>query len=169
MSSIPERLMAIFLTVVMITVVPMVSFFQRQDDVTYNYVFNEVNIFVEEILDLGMITEGRYLQFAEDLGATGHAFEIRLKHDKKQYVPDPSSPGGFTVVYESYYNRDILDDGIYASGGGQYVMSKGDMLTVQVVNKSTTFAEAAHNVFSETDLQGTINVRIGGMVANEGH
>lgn len=164
-----EKIVAIILVVIMLFVIPLQSMFDRQDDVAYNFVYNQVNQFVQETMDHGSITPERYSVFAESIEAVGLAFDIEVEHMRRYYVPDPNDPDSFLVVYEGFYNMDILNDTLYTNSPSTYYMKKGDYITIQVRSKGKTKAEAMRSILLASDQTGTLFVRIGGMVSNEAY
>lgn len=164
-----EKVLAMIIIVVMLFIIPLRYSFENQDDITYNVVYNEVNLFIQEVSDLGYISSNRYELLADKIGATGLVYDIDIEHKKKFYVPDPVNPLGYLAVYEGFYNRQILSDTIYDPvNPGDYTMGAGDFITVEVVNRGLTKAEVMKNMFYSGGIEGSIFVRIGGKVTNEG-
>ncbi len=164
-----EKILAFLLITLMLFIIPLQSMFDRQEDVAYTHIYNEVTLFTEEVLDNGMISPQRYLIFAARLEDCGLAFDIELEHKKKLYVPDPDNASGYLAVYEGFYNEDILSDTLFLGSGTDYYLNKGDFFVVEVKNLGTTKAEAMRQVLFMGGKEGSIFLRLGGMVTNESY
>ncbi|MFP4697394.1 MAG: hypothetical protein ACLFMO_01665 [Eubacteriales bacterium] len=168
------KMLAFIVLSVMLFIAPLYFMFIRQDMVTNQIVTVETEKFADKVRDLGYITPDMYMEFVDDIHATGLTYDIQLSHYNKQFFPDQKSPGDYMLGYEGYYNNQILDvlfpENNLSSDSPKrvYNLYMGDYFLIEVNNKGKTKADVMRSMFSLNDSDiPVIMLRAGGMVYSE--
>lgn len=166
-----EKIVSIILIVVLLFIIPIANALERQDDLVYNFVYEETNEFVDMIRANGYITPVQYTTFAEKIQLSGNLYDIDIDHEKLYYVPDISTPGQIIASYEGFYAYEILEQTLFNNALPKadriYTFNKGDYIVITIVNTSQTPFEAFKGTIGRNGLNSTIYVKIGGMINNE--
>ena len=142
---------AIFLAAVLMFVFPLLAMSDRTDDVTQLAVETATTEFVDEIRNTGKITEEKYSNFIQNIGATGNTYNVEME---AQILDE--NPGKKTTqvegdkigenVYYSVYTSQIED--VFEPDGNQtYKLKEGDIVSVKVKNTNETLAQQLKNFF----------------------
>jgi hypothetical protein len=177
-----SMIVAVIFLVILLVILPLYNYFERQDDMSYNLALKTVTMFVDEVAENGYIDQNMYDKFIERLGTTGNSYDIQIEAKKKIITIDPenTSPeeGEETYVeqYKSYYNKDIFND---ETGKTSNVIDKdnslkndiffldvGDKFYVTVKNTNTTMASALLSVIASSTAKEKINITYGATVKN---
>lgn len=177
-----SMIIAVILLVVLIIILPLYNYFERQDDMSYNVALKTVTMFVDEVAQNGYLDQNMYDKFIERLASTGNSYEIEIEAQKKITTIDPENPdsdeGEETYVdqYKSYYNKDIFND---QTGQTSTVISKDntlknnafffdvdDRFNVRIVNTNTTMASALLSAIVSSVPKEKINISYGATIKN---
>ncbi len=165
------KILGFLLAAILLFVTPLISVYDRQDDISYTIAYSQVQELTDMTRDRGYLDEALYLKLNKILAATGNTYEITLEHYKKTYVPVYDDAGlfmdDFYVSYEGYFNGDIEK---VLENQHRYDLSIGDLFFVRVENKSKTKSQVIREILLNisTDYP-TIIIRSGGMVRHEPH
>ncbi len=175
------KLLGFILSAVLLFAIPTMALLERQDDVTQSMVQAEANRFVDTARDMGYISPQLYTRFSERLQATGLHYNIRIRHEKRTWIPVYDSVGT-GLVFTGNYDQSRVVAGeadvlatLFPTGGIppdeaslHYNMHAGDLLFVEVRSRGETMADAMRRWlwFGQGAASG-IWGRAGGMVRNE--
>lgn len=152
-------LFSIILAVFLMFIFPLMDTWERQDDISYMYIYASVVEFVDSARNLGYITEDMYTSFLQSVQSTGNRYEITMEHRNFELVP-----GFESGVYINTYTNSIVNK---LTSDGRYDMSAGDYFFVSIKNTNKTQAtqlkEVVYAGYQETFK---IGVPYGGMVRN---
>lgn len=175
------KIFAVLIAVLLLYLYPLSAAFDQQDDISELVVLRATTNFVDAVRDKGGITPTMYNDFVTALAATGNAFDVRLEHDSKKYVPvydDPTRPetfkGSYEVQYDAFFNAQILpilfpdNQAPKDDSSRRYFMHAGDSFSVIVRNTNRTagtlFFDFLNNANSPNEK---IVIPYGGVIRNE--
>ena len=177
-----SMIVAVIFLVILLVLLPLYNYFERQDDMSYNLTLKTVTMFVDEVAQNGYIDQNMYDKFIQRLGTTGNSYDIQVEAKKKVLTVDPSNTnpdeGNETYVeqYKSYYNKDIFND---ETGKTSNIIDKdnrlkndiffldvGDKFYVTVKNTNTTMASSLLNVIVGGASKEKINITYGATIKN---
>lgn len=177
-----SMIVAVIFLVILLIILPLYNFFERQDDMSYNLALKTVTMFVDEVAENGYIDQNMYDKFIQRLGTTGNSYDIQIEARKKVLTIDPENPspddGEETYIeqYKSYYNKDIFND---ETGRTSNVIDKdnslknniffldvGDKFYVTVKNTNTTMASALLSSIVSSVAKEKINITYGATIKN---
>lgn len=177
-----SKLVAIVLLVMFIFVVPTFLHSEDADAVSQQAVQAYTVDFVENVKKQGKITQSMYNQFENELGATGHTFEIDFTHVHSYVTPvyEGTEVIGTTTNEDHYYSNDIKAalftkevSELEAQAGhvsGEYHMKKGDYITVHVYNTDQTLSDFFRSMFFGVSRErSSIEVIYGGTITDENY
>ena len=143
-------IIAIFLAAILMFIVPLMTWADRNDDVTQLTVQTATTEFVDEIRRTGKLTWDEYNNFSSTIAATGNAYDVELQFkilDENPAKKD-SQASGVTIigenVYYSVYTTQIEDR---LGTDSKYLLKEGDIVSVSVKNRGTTLAQTLRNVY----------------------
>jgi hypothetical protein len=140
----------IVLLIVTAVIMPSVRTSERHDNNAETMAIRATQEFVDTTRSKGYIDNRDYTVFTRKLDYTGLVFNVTIEYNKKRYQPlygDPNDFYSFTdkfeVMYEGYYNEDILN--ILFPGNGteqddpsrRFNMRVGDLISVRVESMGT--------------------------------
>ncbi|MBY0023464.1 hypothetical protein H7K28_16305 [Paenibacillus polymyxa] len=177
-----SKLLGALLAVLLLYIVPAAQAAERQDDISGLNTYHSTVHFVDMVRTKGYITPTMYNDFIRDLELTGNTYEVHLEHMHKKYVPnyaDAAKPdsflGNYEVVYDSYYNPQILP--VLFPDHSQpkseqirrYTLMAGDYFTVRLYNTNRTPADLYKSwLLGGIDNDNpAVSASYGGMVLNE--
>ena len=177
-----SMIVAVIFIVILLVILPLYNYFERQDDMSYNLALKTVTMFVDEVTQNGYIDQNMYDKFIQRLGTTGNSYDIQIEAQKKILTIDPNniSPddGKETYIeqYKSYYNKDIFND---ETGKTSNIIDKdnslkndiffldvGDKFYVTVKNTNTTMASALLSIITSGVTKEKVNITYGAIVKN---
>lgn len=167
-----STLFASIVAVIIFTLVPAYRTHWIIDQQVFKYVNMETQEFANNIRHKGYIDKEMYESFVRRLANTENVYDIEIIHTKKEYHPlhpaDPeySDDHTFAVVEEKFPLQTIIEV-INNSPEHQYRMSKGDNISVEVVNKSKTGTMIFIQALGGSADNTLIFSKAGGMVTNE--
>lgn len=163
------KILGFILAIILIFIAPLITIYDRQDDISYSIVYTELNQLADSTRDVGGLDEGAYIDFLNKLTLTGNQYKVQLEHHEKVYVPIYDSTNNFTdeyyIAYDSYYNEDIEGE---LSSTGFYGMAVGDLFYIHVENISKTKSQVIRQLlYGMKTTYPSIVVRGGGMIRHE--
>ncbi len=175
------KLAGFLLAAILLFTVPTMALLERQDDVTRSLVQAEASRFADTARDMGSISPRLYDQFTERLSATGLRYDIKIRHQKRSWIPVYATTGSGLLFTGTYDQSRVTDSEqsvlgvLYPSSPAseeeasrQYRMHAGDLLFVEVESRGETMAGAFHRMLFFGSSPGSgILARAGGMVRNE--
>lgn len=175
------KLVGFLLSAVLLFAIPTMALLERQDDITRALVQTEVNRFVDTSRDMGYISPQLYSRFTDRLGATGLRYNIKLRHEKRTWIPVYENVGA-GLVFQGEYDQSRVMEGeatvlstLYPNNTvsvddkqRQYPLHQGDMLFVEVQSTGETMAGSLRRlIYFGRETSSGILARAGGMVRNE--
>jgi len=177
-----SMIVAVIFLVILLVILPLYNYFERQDDMSYNLALKTVTMFVDEVAQNGYIDQNMYDKFIERLGTTGNSYDIQIEAQKRILTVDPNntSPaeGKETYIeqYKSYYNKDIFNDETGKTSNiidkdnslknDVFFLDKGDKFYVSLKNTNTTMASALLNAIVSGATKEKININYGAIIKN---
>lgn len=177
-----SMIVAVIFLVILLVILPLYNYFERQDDMSYNLALKTVTMFVDEVAQNGYIDQNMYDKFIQRLGTTGNSYDIQIEAQKRILTVDPNntSPddGKETYIeqYKSYYNKDIFNDETGKTSNiidkdnslknNVFFLDKGDKFYVSLKNTNTTMASALLNAIVLGATKEKININYGATIKN---
>lgn len=177
-----SMIVAVIFIVVLLVLLPLYNYFERQDDMSYNLTLKTVTMFVDEVAQNGYIDQNMYDKFIARLATTGNTYDIQIEAKKKILTIDPENidpdTGEETYIeqFKSYYNKDIFND---ETGKTSNIISKdnslknnvffldvGDKFFVTVKNTNTTMASALLGALVSSTTKEKVNITYGSTIKN---
>ena len=169
--------LAVIFLVILIIILPLYNFFERQDDMSYNIVLKSVTMFVDEVSENGYIDQNMYNRFIERLATTGNTYDIEIEAQKRVITKDPDNPNEtYIEQYKSYYNKDIFNDGTTQTSNivqrdnslvnGVFFFDVGDKINVRVKNTNITMSSALLGMLTQDLSREKINIFYGSTIKN---
>lgn len=179
MSNSVSKWFAAFLALLLLYLVPAGEMARRQDDLSRLVVYQSVTTFVDSVRTKGYVTPTMYNEFQQKLAATGNIYDVEMEHQHKKYHPEYSDDGVFldryTVVYDAYYQEDIMRYLFPDSNVGKeddsrrYRLTTGDLFQVRVRSVNRTPGMLIYDALTGSDSgeKAAIAFPYGGLVLNE--
>ncbi len=165
-------IIAIFLAAILMFVFPLMTIADRNDDIAGQALQQDTVEFVDQIRNVGAITQSDLSAYKEEINSLGHTFntemEVKVQDDN---VGKKSSWTTSSVVGEnSYYSvyTEAIEERVY--NGGTYPLKEGDIVSVTSTNTDTTIAQSLRNAFYSITGKGTYQISgsHAGVVQNNG-
>lgn len=171
LSELPLKLVAFFIVTIMIFIIPVMYQFKTIDTVAYNTVYEYTDEFATKCSTQGQVTKQLFENFISKVETLG-VYDVKIEHQEKQFVPDPTDPALYQEVYVSTFNNDIFDNLIYNTSlpdsDRVYNMNAEDYFVVTLNRKNYSFFEALRMRLTGASTKSGYYIRIGEMVKN-GH
>ena len=142
----------IILGAILMFVFPMMSMSARNDDIAQVAVQSATAEYVSTISSTGKITSEEYDKFVQTVYATGNTYDIEFEIQvsdgnpaKKTTTVNPTKTG--EQEYYSVFTNEVMDK---LNKDGEYVLKKGDIVTVTVKNNNQTLFQTLQSVFYST-------------------
>ena len=138
---------AIFLSVTLLVVLPLTVASQRVDNVSKLDVETLTSDFIDQIRTTGKLTQEDYDQFLEKLTSTGNTYDISMEFKildenpgKKttQTVRDKIGENVYYSIYTSQIKESLENEGIY-------LLKEGDIVSANVKNTNLTIGQQLKN------------------------
>lgn len=156
------KITAIFLAAVLLFLVPLSLYFQRQDNLHQLYVMTETVYLTDAVRNTGRLTEGMYEEFKHKLESLGNIYEISLRHTRFTYRKPEEA---YLEQPEHFYTAEILS-ALYEEG--EYRFLKDDFFRVEVIRKNHTPGERIFKNFTGAVFEeGTVEAYYGGSIKYE--
>ena len=169
-------IIAIFLTAVLLTVVPLMSITERNDDIAQSVVQTATAEFVDTISNAGLIRPSDYEAYLQKLSSTGNTFDVQIEvqHLDENFGEKNNLTSGELIGENQRYSTftDEVLNTIYSNSGTakNYVLKKGDNVIVTAKNTNKTMAQTLRTVVYKVTGQGTYQIAASSssMVINNG-
>ena len=169
--------LAVIFLVILIIILPLYNFFERQDDMSYNIVLKSVTMFVDEVAENGYLDQNMYNRFIQRLASTGNTYDIQIEAQKRVSTKDPDSPEeSYIEQYKSYYNKDIFTEGTTQTSNivqrdnslvnGVFFFDVGDKINVRVKNTNVTMSSALLGMLTQDLGVEKVNILYGSTIKN---
>ena len=169
--------LAVIFLVILIIILPLYNFFERQDDMSYNIVLKSVTMFVDEVSENGYLDQNMYNRFIERLASTGNTYDIQIEAQKRVITKDPDNEEEtYIEQFKSYYNKDIFTEGTTQTSNivqrdnslvnGVFFFDVGDKINVRVKNTNITMSSALLGILTQDLNREKINILYGSTIKN---
>ena len=170
-------ILAVIFLVILIIILPLYNFFERQDDMSYNIVLKSATMFVDEVAENGYLNQEMYDRLIQRLASTGNTYDIELEAQKKVITKNPDNPEeSYIEQYKSYYNKDIFTDGTTQTSNivqrdnslvnGVFFFNVGDRISVRIKNTNITMSSALLGIIAQNLDREKINILYGSTIKN---
>ena len=182
MKDVLSMVVAVIFLVVLLIILPLYNYFERQDDMSYNLALKSLTMFVDEVTENGYLDQNMYDKFIQRLASTGNSYDIQIEAKKKIYTVDPENPTdddgqtNYIEQFKSYYNKDIFNDETGKTSNiidkdnslknNVFFLDVGDKFYVTLKNTNTTMATALLNIIVSDSTNQKINISYGSTVKN---
>ncbi|BCN32405.1 hypothetical protein [Anaeromicropila herbilytica] len=168
-----SKIVALFIAVLLLFIVPILYLSQKQDAITQSYVAEETTAFVDAIKNNGYVTDKMYTAFLKKLDDTNNIYTIKIEHSHQVINPVyDENTGDFqekvTESYKTTYEDTILKE-LY-EGSGIYKFDQGDYISVKIVNRNKTFSAKLQQIIYAHEMNPIqIYVTYGGTIRDENY
>lgn len=140
--------------------------FGNMDITTHSYVQSKISDFSNTCEESGYISPILYQQLVNDLGNSGHAYDIIMTHKSATAVPDAGM--GYVSTYNVYNKEDILSQMFPKNSGtsNNYVMKDGDYFHIQVKSMDSTYLTRLLSGITKRPNEIKLIATAGGYVGN---
>ncbi len=166
-------IIAIFLAVVLMFLVPLISVTERGDDISQTVVQSALATFVNEAATNGYISQESYDTLCSTLGATGNTYDVILEVQKLD-----ENPGKKATVTSADLIGENVDYSVYTStilatmsgAEGKYILKQGDKVIATANNTNTTLAQLFRNfMYKITGNENAISASASAMSTRNGN
>ena len=74
-----SMIVATIFLVILLLLLPLYNYFERQDDISYNVALKAVTTFVDEVTNNGYIDQTSYDNFINRLGQTANSYDVQVE------------------------------------------------------------------------------------------
>ena len=172
-----SMIVATIFLVILLLLLPLYNYFERQDDISYNVALKAVTTFVDEVTNNGYIDQTSYDNFINRLGQTANSYDVQVEVQKRILTNDPNGNGEtYIEQYQSYYNKDIFNEETGRTSNiidrdnslknDVFFLDEGDKVYVNVKNTNTTMASSILSIISPGATKQKVNISYGAIVKN---
>ena len=172
-----SMIVATIFLVILLLLLPLYNYFERQDDISYNVALKAVTTFVDEVTNNGYIDQTSYDNFINRLGQTANSYDVQVEVQKRLLTNDPNGSGDtYIEQYESYFNKDIFNEETGRTSNiidrdnslknDVFFLDEGDKVYVNVKNTNTTMASSILSIISPGATKQKVNISYGAIVKN---
>lgn len=157
-------IIAIFLAAILMFIFPLMTLADTNDDITQLSVQTATTEFVNEICRTGKLTEDKYNSFIATVTSTGNAYDVEVNFrilDENPAKKTSQSEGVVVIgqnVYYSVFTTQIVDRITDDEQDNQYILKKGDEVSVTVKNRGQTLAQTLRNVYYKVSGNNTYTI-----------
>jgi hypothetical protein len=152
------KIAAGILCVVLLFVVPTYLSYERQEEVIYHLVMNQVEYITERVRETGYLDQSMVNQLNDGLHSTGYFYEVEFEHLAKRFS---DNGGKLEVFYEGTYTEDIIAT---LETGERYSCRVGDFFFIKVRNTTLSKSARLRHLFGSTYAGPFIFFKTGGIV-----
>ena len=140
---------AIFLVVALLIVVPLQVISQRTDTISQLDVDDLTSKFVDQIRSEGAVTKTNYYNFKQSLASTGNTYDVNMEfkildeNPGKKTTQTERDKIGENVYYSIYTSQ--IEDALENSETEKYSLHEGDFVSVTVRNTNLTIGQQIKN------------------------
>lgn len=147
-------------SVMLMFVFPLMTMADRNDDIAQALVEAATAEFAENVRTTGVLTLEDYDAFVQEIAATGNAYEIEMEADLSDANPNIKTTQVTTTkkgeyLYYIIYTVQMED---ILNTDGALIFKEGDIFSVSVKNKSTTFAQKLESFFYQIANNNTYRI-----------
>ena len=172
-----SMIVATIFLVMLLLLLPLYNYFERQDDISYNVALKAVTTFVDEVTNNGYIDQTSYDNFINRLGQTANSYDVQVEVQKRLLTNDPNGNGEtYIEQYQSYFNKDIFNEETGRTSNiidrdnslknDVFFLDEGDKVYVNVKNTNTTMASSILSIISPGATKQKVNISYGAIVKN---
>lgn len=172
-----SMIVATIFLVILLLLLPLYNYFERQDDISYNVALKAVTTFVDEVTNNGYIDQTSYDNFMNRLGQTANSYDVQVEVQKRLLTNDPNGNGEtYIEQYQSYFNKDIFNEETGRTSNiidrdnslknDVFFLNEGDKVYVNVKNTNTTMASSILSIISPGATKQKVNISYGAIVKN---
>ena len=172
-----SMIVATIFLVILLLLLPLYNYFERQDDISYNVALKAVTTFVDEVTNNGYIDQTSYDNFINRLGQTANSYDVQVEVQKRLLTNDLNGSGDtYIEQYESYFNKDIFNEETGRTSNiidrdnslknDVFFLDEGDKVYVNVKNTNTTMASSILSIISPGATKQKVNISYGAIVKN---
>ncbi len=172
-----SMIVATIFLVILLLLLPLYNYFERQDDISYNVALKAVTTFVDEVTNNGYIDQTSYDNFINRLGQTANSYDVQVEVQKRLLTNDPNGNGEtYIEQYQSYFNKDIFNEETGRTSNiidkdnslknDVFFLDEGDKVYVNVKNTNTTMASSILSIISPGATKQKVNISYGAIVKN---
>ena len=165
-----SKVVAILIAVFVMFIGPLLYMAQKQDAISQVYVSNETTKIVDSVKNTGFLSRTIYMDFIQKIDKTSNLYKIEIAHIHRIVEPlYDENTGLFQNDYDTYYTN-TYQDAVYEAfdQGEDYYFSRGDFISITVVNRTKTLATRIMELFYRSDIPDEqILVTYGGMIRDE--
>lgn len=172
-----SMIVATIFLVILLLLLPLYNYFERQDDISYNVALKAVTTFVDEVTNNGYIDQTSYDNFINRLVQTANSYDVQVEVQKRLLTNDPNGSGDtYIEQYESYFNKDIFNEETGRTSNiidrdnslknDVFFLDEGDKVYVNVKNTNTTMASSILSIISPGATKQKVNISYGAIVKN---
>lgn len=172
-----SMIVATIFLVILLLLLPLYNYFERQDDISYNVALKAVTTFVDEVTNNGYIDQTSYDNFINRLGQTANSYDVQVEVQKRLLTNDPNGSGDtYIEQYQSYFNKDIFNEETGRTSNiidrdnslknDVFFLDEGDKVYVNVKNTNTTMASSILSIISPGATKQKVNISYGAIVKN---
>lgn len=152
------KIAGFIMCVVLLFVVPTYLSYERQEEVIYHLVINQVDQITERVRETGYLDQSILNQLNDGLLSTGYFYEVEIEHLAKRFS---DNAGRLDVFYEGTYTDDIY---AVVSQGDRYSLHIGDFFFIKVRNTTMTKSAQLRQLLGIKNKGSTIFINSGGIV-----
>lgn len=120
------KVVSILIAVVLMFIVPVIFYMERQENLKQTYIMTETVYLVDAVRNKGRLTKDMYETFLDRLRMLGGLYEADLQHIHFTHkIPEER----YVVQEDSYYTRQITE-ALYQEG--EYIFDLGDFFQMEV-------------------------------------
>lgn len=163
------NIVAVFIASIIFFILPVYICAEKQDLYMQSYVWEETAEFSEMVKNNGYLTKNMYETFLKNLQVANQSYSIHMTHRHRSFYPVYDLNGVFTdevrADYINFYEDEMLDT-IYKNNK-DYIFSQGDYFSIEVQNKTKTWAERLQAIILQRELGNSIHITYGGLIRDE--
>ena len=90
-----SMIVAVVFLVILLILLPLYNYFERQDDMSYNLALKAVTSFVDQVTENGYLDQATYDSFIQRLTQTGNSYDVKVEAQKRILTNDPNEEGKY--------------------------------------------------------------------------
>ena len=163
------RVAELFITVILLFIVPVSYMSARNELLCQTYVETETVYFVDSVRNIGFVDKQMYETFIRKLSVTNVPYEISMSHYKNKVGNLVSEEATEKEAYYSYYQGIYHDDMMSEIlEENYYYFNKGDFFSVVVRKKGVTWGDyLEYFLTGRNQNKAEIQVVYGGSIRDE--
>lgn len=174
------KITSVILIIFLLIIFPLLHMYEKQDQVIYYRVMDDLDRFVDEIKSSGEISPVSWLNFEQKVNSYGYNFEIKITHDELEYVPIYEDPTLFSTfsgkmqeIHISNSDKEIkkilfpMNSNLGKTDiARKYIMKHGDYIIVEIKCTHRSKADILRGILLQSAGENAFNLRMSAMVAN---